>query len=140
MRDYYLERNRKAIAIADEIWNGRVYTFEKLVPSMLDEQAAGVYIIATIEKNEVLYVGRTTNIRRRLYTNHLQGNKSTARLKKYLVEDSEYPDITSMEEAKIWLKKHCYFKFIERDDYRERGQIEGVLGYMFHVKYIENEH
>ncbi|MFD2045702.1 GIY-YIG nuclease family protein [Ornithinibacillus salinisoli] len=32
--------------------------------------------------SQALYVGRTKNLRQRLYYNHLQGNKPTARLKK----------------------------------------------------------
>lgn len=68
------------------------YYFKTLQPSMLAEDMAVVYVIFDKSTNEAPYVGRTRKLRRRLYTNHLQSNKSTARLKKYIVEDkSEFP-------------------------------------------------
>ena len=92
------------------------------------------------ETGENLYVGRTVNLRRRLYTNHLMGPKAVARLKKYLTEDETEPEITSMEEAKQFLRDRCYFQYIPVDDVRRRGQIEGMLGFFLDVRYIHEEH
>ncbi|GEM_PF-1851756 len=70
------------------------YYFKTLQPSILAEDMAVVYVIFDKSTDEALYVGRTKKLRRRLYTNHLQGNKSTARLKKYIVEDNQnFPEI-----------------------------------------------
>jgi excinuclease UvrABC nuclease subunit len=108
---------------------------------MLEENLAVVYVIFDKSTDQALYVGRTKKLRRRLYTNHLQGNKSTARLKKYLVEDSDrFPQIINYEQAKLWLKENCYFKYTPVDESRERGQIEDLLSFVFDVLYIEDEH
>jgi predicted GIY-YIG superfamily endonuclease len=117
------------------------YYFKTLQPSMLAEDMAVVYAIFDKTTDEVLYVGRTRKLRRRLYTNHLQGNKSTARLKKYIVEDNQnFPEINDYDKAKAWLKENCYFKYAEVQDSRERGHVEGLLGFLLDSRYIEEEH
>jgi len=89
------------------------YYFLALKPSIIADKIAGVYAIFDTNTGEALYVGRTTNIRNRLYLNHLQGNSSTARLKKYIVEDEKiFPNIKNYEDAKIWINKNCYFQYV----------------------------
>jgi len=85
-------------------------------------------------------VGRTRNIRQRLYTNHLMGNKSSARLKKYLVDDMNLPEIVEYIDAKNYMKANCCFQFVLVEDNNERGHIEGLLGYLTEARYIEMEH
>ena len=82
-------------------------------------------------------MGRTKKLRRRLYTYHLQGNKSTARLKKYIVEDMEnFPQINSYDSAKQWIKDNCFFQYIVVEESRERGHIEGSFGFFLDSRYI----
>jgi predicted GIY-YIG superfamily endonuclease len=108
---------------------------------MLAEDMAVVYAIFDMSTDKALYVGRTKKLRRRLYTNHLQGNKSTARLKKYIVEDNQnFPEINDYEKAKAWLKDNCYFQYIAVQDSRERGHVEGLLGFLLDSRYMEEEH
>ncbi|RQN12497.1 hypothetical protein EHW71_02455 [Clostridium butyricum] len=131
----------EVLEIMDRYKESPVIYFKNLTPSMLEEDLKVVYAISNKNTDSVLYVGRTKKLRRRLYTNHLQGNKSTARLKKYLVEDNDnFPNITDYNEAKLWIKENCYFKYIQVNDSRERGHIEGLLGYMLDSLYIEEEH
>lgn len=134
------EKISLAQAKYNELINSEKFYFNTLVPSMLGENIAAVYAIFDKNTSEALYVGRTKKLRRRLYTNHLQGNKSTARLKKYIVEDEEFLNICSYDEAKKWIKENCYFQYIIIDDSRERGHTEGLLGYLLNSKYIEDEH
>ena len=68
------------------------------------------------------------------------GPESNARLKKYLTEDPDRPDIPTMDAAKQYLIDHCYFKYIPEPDVRIRGQIEGLLSYLLDVRYIHEEH
>ena len=138
MRDCSLQlKNAEKIWIT--VFNSEVYAFSSLVPSALPEKA-GVYVIWLKDTEEVLYVGRTRNIRQRLYTNHLMGNKSSARLKKYLVDDLNLPEIVEYIDAKNYMKAHCCFQFILVEDNNERGHIEGLLGYLTEARYIEMEH
>jgi len=138
MRDCSLQLKNAEI-IWNEIFNSKVYAFSSIVPSDLPEKA-GVYVIWLKDTKEVLYVGRTRNIRQRLYTNHLMGNKSSARLKKYLVDDMNLPEIVEYIDAKNYMKANCCFQFVLVEDNNERGHIEGLLGYLTEARYIEMEH
>ena len=80
------------------------------------------------------------NIRRRLYTNHLMGPETNARLKKYLWKDDRHPEITTMDDAKRYLQEYCDFQYIREDDKIIRGQVEGLLSYLLDVTYIHEEH
>ena len=133
-------RIEAAAEITNKIRSARKYYFAELKPSQLEDGLAVVYAITNCDTEEVLYVGRTKNLRRRLYTNHLMGPASNARLKKYLVEDDREPTIVTMEDAKRYLKDHCYFQYIAVEGLHERGKIEGLLSYMLDVRYIDEEH
>lgn len=126
--------------IYDKVFQSKIYSFSSIVRSELPEEA-GVYVIWVKKTEEVLYVGRTRNIKQRLYTNHLMGNKSSARLKKYLVDDNvNHPEIDDYSKAKEYIRQNCNFQFILCDDNNERGHIEGLLGYLTQARYIETEH
>ncbi len=135
-----LNRFQEALGDYQKLVHGTVYTFEELKPSMLEEELAGVYVISHRVTGEVLYVGRTKNLRRRLYTNHLMGPPANARLKKYLVEDEQEPEIQDMAEAKQYLRDNCQFQYVAESDSRRRGQLEGLFSYLLNVRYIDEEH
>ena len=99
-----------------------------------------VYAIFDKTDHRTLYVGRTKNLQQRLYNNHLMGPESNARLKKYLVEDENRPDIPTMEAAKQYLLDCCYFQYIPVKNVVVRGQIEGLLSYLLDVQYMHEEH
>ena len=134
-----LKRMDDAKKIAKQLLESQQYTFRGLTPSML-ESVAGVYAIFDQTTGATLYVGRTKNLRQRLYNNHLMGPKSNARIKKYLTEDPDVPEIQTMEQAKQYLREHCCFQYIPEPDMRSRGQIEGLLSYLLDVRYIHEEH
>ncbi|MEK6520986.1 hypothetical protein COE01_21595 [Bacillus thuringiensis] len=113
--------------------------FYGLKPSQLPRDP-GVYIIRDKSDDTVLYVGRTLNLQRRIYTNHLQGNLSTARLKKYLIEDSSRGDVVDLNSAKEFLKNQCYVQFIiVENDYKLRGKLECLFTFAFDTYYVEPE-
>lgn len=134
------ERTHEAQKITESILSAPKFYFRDLKPSLLTDKMEAVYAITDTSAGEVLYVGRTKNIRQRLYNNHLMGPKTNARLKKYLVEDPLQPQITTMEQAKVYLKENCYAQFIPEPDMVKRGQIEGLLSFMLNVRYIHEEH
>lgn len=126
--------------IIEQLLESTPLYFRDLTPSDLPEKMPGVYAIFDKDQNEVLYVGRTKNLRRRLYTNHLHGPKANARLKKYLVEDPLQTTINDMDAAKQYLKDYCYVKYLIEEDTLRRGRIEGLLSYLLNVRYIHEEH
>ena len=132
-----LKEGRK---IAEQLLKSAPLYFRDLTPSDLPEKMPGVYAIFDEDHHEVLYVGRTKNLRRRLYTNHLHGPKANTRLKKYLVDDELQTSVKDMAEAKQYLKDHCYVKYLVEEDTLRRGRIEGLLSYLLNVRYIHEEH
>jgi excinuclease UvrABC nuclease subunit len=73
--------------------------FADLVPSKLPV-AGGVYLItARLDGlEEPYYVGRSKNLQRRIYTNHLMGPLANARLKKYLINTGECTDLLTAKQ------------------------------------------
>jgi hypothetical protein len=115
-------------------------TFKELKPSHLPIKP-GVYAIFMNKDGleKCLYVGRGINLQRMLYTNHLHGNLSTARLKKYLVDSQMVQDV---DEAKKFIKDNCYFRFtmFPNSDHRFRGLFESYLTYKLETYFIQREH
>ena len=132
-------RLKQARTIAEQLLQSKMYSFQGLKPSML-ESVPGVYAIYDRDTGATLYVGRTKNIRRRLYTHHLMGPETNARLKKYLWKDDRHPELTTMDDAKRYLQEYCDFQYIREDDKIIRGQLEGLLSYLLDVTYIHEEH
>lgn len=129
-----------ARTITEALLNAPKYNFDGLTPSMLIDKLAVVYAITDKTTGEVLYVGRTKNLRQRLYNNHLMGPLTNARLKKYLIQDPAMPNITDKDEAKKYIKQNCHFQYIAEPDMVKRGQIEGLISFMLNVRYIHEEH
>ena len=133
------QRMQQGIEFAKRALSAPKITFAEIKPSQIPD-APGVYVIKIQESDETLYVGRTKNLRQRIYSNHLHGPLSNARLKKYLIEDPNEPSITNLAAAKQYLKDCCYVQFQIIDDLLERGQIEGLLSFLLNVRYLYEEH
>lgn len=132
----YVKTN-KAKDLLEKMESAVKYGFKDLTLSKIPANISGVYVISQSSDDKVLYVGRTVDLQRRICTNHLHGNTSTARLKKYLLDDGTVSDLG---EAKLWIKNNCYFQYIELSDSAERGKAEGLYSFFLDVKYIQKEH
>ena len=134
----YKRELAKAEKVISNFLSGAVYNFSELKPSTIPDKLPGVYAI--FNSKEALYVGRSKNLRRRLYGNHLMGPLANARLKKYLIKDSDFPNINDINEAKDYIRKNCSLRFVPIDTVIERGKIEGLLSFALNVKYMCEEH
>jgi hypothetical protein len=113
--------------------------FAEMTPQKVPEKP-GVYMITAClnGKEESYYVGRSTNLRRRLYKNHLMGAPANARLKKYLVESRECANYKS---AKNFICRKCVARWLQEPDLKKRGAIEGFVTAILRPKYgISHEH
>lgn len=116
--------------------------FRIIKPSVLPLNA-GVYLITELVDNteNALYVGRTKNLSQRLYTNHLMGSTSNARLKKYIIHDENHSCFGDVKKAKEYIREFCQVRWVFQDDTRVRGAIEGYFTAKFFPKYgIAEEH
>jgi len=103
--------------------------FENMKPSNLPEQA-GVYLITV--RNKPYYVGRSKNLRQRLYNSHLMGPPDVSRFKKYLIDAGECAD---RKAAKQFLREHASVRWLEEPDMRRRGFLEYYATAMLEPKY-----
>ena len=129
----YLSRALKQLS------DGKSLPFSKITPPRIPKKA-GVYIISAKKENSEIpyYVGRSKNLRQRLYNNHLMGPLTNARLKKYLINSKECKDI---KEAKQFIREKCIARWFLENDTRKRGAVEGYVTGMVFPKYgIYEEH
>ncbi len=129
----HTERIQSLQSKLDELLTANAVPYLNLTESQLPKEG-GVYLISANVGGNVTpyYVGRASTLARRLYTNHLMGNASTARLKKYMVESGE---VATMENAKEFLRKNCSIQWIFDSDYRNRGALEGFFTGVLFPKY-----
>lgn len=94
--------------------------------SFEDERASipavsGVYIITDNSKNQIIYVGRTKNLRRRLMGDHKRGNIEGSQFRKAL---GKTLGAKSEEEISNYIRKNCSFKFIIIPSFQETIRFE----------------
>lgn len=133
--------NKYSIAIPMESWQQNLWQKVQEIVSAdgLDflnlkkkdlPQYGGVYLITDTRnfQNEIpYYIGRSKNLGQRIYTNHLMGGLSNARLKKYLIKDPSHDWITDKDSAKEFIRQNCKVRWILEGDYKMRGYFEGYL-------------
>ncbi|MGO5113781.1 GIY-YIG nuclease family protein [Candidatus Avoscillospira sp. LCP25S3_F1] len=135
----FQEKCNAAVSICKQLLSTPKVLFREMKPSSIPE-VPGVYAIFNQNTGVCLYVGRTKNLRQRLYNNHLMGPTSNARLKKYLIDDPGEEKIVDLPSAKQYLREECYVQYLPVEDMLTRGQIEGMLGFFLDVHYLYEEH
>lgn len=116
--------------------------YTAITPSVIPERK-GIYIISEMinDIEVILYIGRSKNLRNRIYRNHLMGSTTNARLKNYMMKDNNHPCFDDVELAKKYIKEKCYVRWLFEEDVRKRGALEGYFTAMLFPKYgISEEH
>jgi hypothetical protein len=114
-----------------------VIDFKTLKPSSVPKQA-GVYLITekdTSNEHVPLWVGRSKNLRQRLYNNHLMGDKSGARLRYFMCKDVDHTCFNDWKKSKEHLRASCFVRFIFEADMRKRYALESYFTAMIYPKY-----
>ena len=129
----YIERIERLKLKLDELLSSSTVPYLELTENQLPDKG-GVYLISAKVEGKTIpyYVGRASILGRRLYTNQLMGNLSTARLKKYMLESGE---VASMKDAKEFLRQKCSVQWVLESDYRNRGALEGFFTSVIFPKY-----
>lgn len=119
------------------------FQFSTVTADSISEDA-GVYFIARPiiskygEKHEqILYIGQSNNLRHHLYVEQFIGHTDTARLKKRLIADYDYPEIMTFEHAQKFLTDNCYFKYHLVETPRDRSFLEHGLKFSLSPMYLE---
>lgn len=101
-----------------ELLEGKEICFSNVATSEVPE-APGVYVIFN-EQNEVIYVGRTINLRRRLLREHRRGNVNGSQFRRALSRNFGFE---SEDQISGYIDQ-CTFKFKIIEDSKERIRLE----------------
>lgn len=109
----------------EELLHQEPVRFNSIIPSVIPSEG-GVYLISNILQGneEVVYVGQSSNLSQRIYTNQFQGDKMGSQIKTALIKHGYAKNLVS---AKDYLKKFCSVRFDIIPDYREREAREGFV-------------
>ncbi len=107
----------------DDILKREPIKFASISPSQIPNEG-GIYFISDLweGRDEITYIGLSSNLRQRIYTNQFQGDKNASQIKVALIKHKRARDLAS---AKEYLKQHCLVRFDVVPDYREREMREG---------------
>ena len=107
----------------DEVLRLQPVKFDSIVPSALPSKG-GIYFISDFSQRdeEIVYIGLTSDLSKRIYTYQLQGGKEASQVKTALIVHGRAKALPS---AKDYLKKFCAVRFEVVPDYREREMREG---------------
>ena len=102
----WLENRKKLENLLIKLINSEEISLKNLSSSEIPKEA-GVYLI--LNKKEIIYIGKSDNLRRRIISNHLKGDVIASILRKkikriYLLKDEK--DISQ------WIKNNCSVKFM----------------------------
>jgi len=101
-----------------EILSTQSFSFKDVTPNQVPKKA-GIYIIFN-ENNEIIYIGRTKNLRRRLLSDHKIGNIKGSQFRKALMKNYNFKN---EKEISNYIQK-CAFKFKEIENSIERIRLE----------------
>ncbi|MBC8521052.1 MAG: hypothetical protein H8D26_03555 [Methanomicrobia archaeon] len=107
----------------DEVLSRDPVKFDSITPSTIPSDG-GIYFISDLSQRseEIIYIGQTSNLSQRVYTNQLHGDKMASQIKMAFIKHGRAKDLDS---AKDYLRKFCAVRFDVVHDYREREMREG---------------
>ena len=100
-----------------------VYNFSEATSEQVPV-ASGVYVIYDNSSNQMIYVGRSKNLRVRLLQQHKSGNNRDSQFRKKIGQKHNLDD-----EAKIsdYIKNNCSFKLLEVEGFEEIVRLEHFI-------------
>ena len=97
--------------------------------------SSGVYVIQDQAKNQLIYVGRTKNLRRRLLGDHKRGNIEGSQFRKSLGNSLGAESENAISE---YIKENCNFRFLLVPSFQETIRLEhfatAILAPMLNVQ------
>ncbi|GEM_PF-1468764 len=108
----------------DDFLASRALPFSALTPNKLPV-AGGVYAISITRgpRQGIVYVGTTKDLRRRIYQNHLMGDRHSSQLRNALVHFGCAADHDS---AKDYIRQNCGYRFELVSSEKERQVREAL--------------
>jgi excinuclease UvrABC nuclease subunit len=81
----------------------------------------GVYVIYNKKSQQIIYAGRTKNLRRRLLGDHRRGNIEGSQFRKALGQSLR---TSSEKEIRKYIEENCSFRFLVVENFEEMVRLE----------------
>jgi len=104
----------------DQILNQPVYRFATVTSRRVPKES-GVYLIHDDSLKQVIYAGRSRNLRTRLLQQHRKGNVRGSQFRKAL---GQKHNLTSETEISAYIRDNCSFQFLPVDTFEEMVRLE----------------
>jgi len=108
------------LAKLKDLLSSNEYNFRE-ASSMHVPEKPGVYVIVDKENGDIIYIGRTKNLRRRILGNHKSGNIRGSQFRKALMRIYNLKD---EQEISNYIQQKCAFKFKIIENQSERIRLE----------------
>ncbi|EUJ37648.1 GIY-YIG nuclease family protein [Brochothrix campestris] len=136
---FYLPSFKQLTAQKEALTEQPWYSFDSIDDNHITTRP-GVYCIASSKdkgaSKQIIYINQTDNLKNHLTSYVSITNITTSKLEKALVNDPHLTAIRSIEQAHIYLKNDCYYKFSQIDDTRERLFLEHSLKFTLSPRYL----
>jgi predicted GIY-YIG superfamily endonuclease len=103
-----------------QIFSQPILRFGEATSAQVPEES-GVYIIHDRSSNQIIYAGRSRNLRRRLLQQHKRGNIEGSRFRKALVQKL---NLESEMQITDYVSSNCSFQFLAVDSFEEMVRLE----------------
>jgi len=106
-----------------QVLNQPVYRFAEATSKQVPE-ASGVYVIYDSSSNQMIYAGRSKNLRIRLLQQHKSGNIRGSQFRKALGQKHNLDNAAKISD---YIKDNCSFKLLEVESFEERVRLEHFI-------------
>jgi excinuclease UvrABC nuclease subunit len=116
-----------AIAVYSEklkqILGQPVYRFATATSRRVPKES-GIYIIHDVSSKQIIYAGRSKNLRVRLLQQHRQGNIRGSQFRKAL---GQKHNLNSETEISNYIRENCSFQFLPVENFEEMVRLEHFI-------------
>ena len=124
----YLDKLNRLLSNTD-------HSFEELPSTSVLSRSLGVYVIFDKRSKEVIYAGRSKNLRRRLLGDHRRGNIDGSQFRKALGRSI---GTANEEEISEYIRKNCTYRFLKLEYFEEAIRLEhfitAIIGPSLNIK------
>src|SRR4030042_825827 len=106
-----------------QVLNQPVYRFAEATSKQVPE-ASGVYVIYDSSSNQMIYAGRSKNLRIRLLQQHTSGNIRDSQFRKAIGQKN---NLDSEAKISAYIKDNCSFKLLEVESFEEMVRLEHFI-------------
>ena len=104
----------------EQILNQPVFRFATVTSRRVPKES-GVYLINNDSSKQIIYAGRSKNLRTRLLQQHRKGNVRGSQFRKAL---GQKHNLHSETEISVYIRDNCSFQFLPVESFEEMVRLE----------------